>query len=253
MLIRVSLIIAIVAALAVGVLNFVQVKGKIETLKTERDDWHGKFTKTDEDLTRTKGELDKTSKDLEQTKTTLATTTEERDKARAEAETATKRAADLTDRLAKATEARDVAQQELQRYKVTGYTPEQILAVDKVLKQTQTALDVATQEKVLLVRQNTKIQNELDKLTKEDYRPPPLPVGLKGKVLASDPKWEFVILNVGADQGVLEDGELLVNRNGKLVAKIRVQSVQKDRCVANLVPGWKLGEVYEGDLVIPAS
>jgi hypothetical protein len=68
----------------------------------------------------------------------------------------------------------------------------------------------------------------------------------------ADPKWDFVVLSVGEDQGVLEDGELLVNRNGRLVAKVRVRSVQKDRSIANVMPGWKLGDVVEGDAVIPA-
>ena len=68
----------------------------------------------------------------------------------------------------------------------------------------------------------------------------------------TDPKWKFVVLNVGEDQGLLKDGELLVNRDGRLVAKVRVSSVQKDRSVANVMPGWELGEVLEGDQVIPA-
>ena len=40
--------------------------------------------------------------------------------------------------------------------------------------------------------------------------------------------------------------------DGKLVAKVKVSSVQKDRAVANVVPGWQLGEIFEGDLAIPA-
>ena len=57
MLIRISLIVAILAALGAGVLNFVVVKDKITTLttdrNTQRDGW-----------TATKGELDKTQKTL---------------------------------------------------------------------------------------------------------------------------------------------------------------------------------------------
>ena len=75
---------------------------------------------------------------------------------------------------------------------------------------------------------------------------------LRGKILVVDPKWDFVVLNIGQDQGVLEDGELLVSREGKLVAKVVVRSVEKNRCIANVVPGWKLGEVIEGDEVSPA-
>ena len=45
---------------------------------------------------------------------------------------------------------------------------------------------------------------------------------------------------------------MLVNRNGKLVGKVVVRTVQKDRSIANVLPGWELGEVMEGDQVIPA-
>jgi hypothetical protein len=37
-----------------------------------------------------------------------------------------------------------------------------------------------------------------------------------------------------------------------LVAKVIIREVQKDRCIANLMPGWKLADVSEGDQVIPA-
>jgi hypothetical protein len=59
-------------------------------------------------------------------------------------------------------------------------------------------------------------------------------------------------LDIGENQGVQPSGELLVSRQGKLVAKVIVRSVQKDRCIANLVPGWKMGEMFEGDDVSPA-
>jgi hypothetical protein len=106
-------------------------------------------------------------------------------------------------------------------------------------------------ENKVLMQKVKKVETEL-----AVYRDPnffvTLPASLKGKVLVADPKWNFVVLNVGEDQGVLERGELLVNRNGRLVAKVVVRSVQKDRCIANVLPGWELGEVMEGDLVIPA-
>jgi hypothetical protein len=60
------------------------------------------------------------------------------------------------------------------------------------------------------------------------------------------------VLNIGENQGVLPDGELLVSRDGRLVAKVIVRSLEKNRCIANVMPGWKLGEVIEGDEVSPA-
>jgi hypothetical protein len=35
-----------------------------------------------------------------------------------------------------------------------------------------------------------------------------------------------------------------------LVAKVQIRSVQSDRSIANVMPGWKLSEVMEGDQVL---
>jgi hypothetical protein len=79
-----------------------------------------------------------------------------------------------------------------------------------------------------------------------------LPPGLKGKVINVDPKWDFVVLNIGGDQEAVEGGEMLVSRGGKLVAKVIIRRVEKNYSIANIVPGWKLGELIEGDDATPA-
>jgi hypothetical protein len=129
--------------------------------------------------------------------------------------------------------------------------PPAIIAAAKVIKGLQDALAGSQEENKVLGQKIKKVENELAKYQDPD-KPVYLPAALKGKVLVSDPKWQFVVLNVGVDQGLMERGELLVNRNGKLVAKVKISSVQKDRSVANVMPGWQLGEVLEGDSVIPA-
>ena len=78
----------------------------------------------------------------------------------------------------------------------------------------------------------------------------PLPAGLKGKILVVDPKWDFVVLDIGEAQGVLQNGVMMVSRNSKLVAKVKIMSVESNRSIANIIPNWKLGEVMEGDLVL---
>jgi ABC-type transporter Mla subunit MlaD len=251
MLIRISLIVAIIAGLAVSGLNFVYVKEKITTLQRDLDteskahkEFEGKFNVTKKDLTKTTAEL-------KQTKAELEATTAAKDKAEADVATLTKRADKLNEDLTKTRSERDDAQQQLAAFKVLGLTPQQIGGMDKAYKALQENLTVAETENKVLLQKVRKVETEL-----AVYRDPtffvPLPAGLKGKVLVADPKWNFVVLNVGEDQGVLERGELLVNRNGKLVAKVVVRSVQKDRSIANVLPGWELGEVMEGDLVIPA-
>ena len=224
MLIRISLIVAIIAGLAVGVLNFLKVKEKITTLQTNLD-------------TETKAELE--------------ATTAAKEKLDADMAALTKRADKLNDDLNKTRQERDTAQQDLAAFKATGVTPQQILGFNAEIKKLQDNLAVSEIENKVLMQKVKKVETEL-----AVYRDPnffvTLPASLKGKVLVADPKWNFVVLNVGEDLGVLERGELLVNRNGRLVAKVVVRSVQKDRSIANILPGWELGDVMEGDLVIPA-
>jgi len=73
---------------------------------------------------------------------------------------------------------------------------------------------------------------------------------LRGEVVAVDPKYDFVVLNIGESDGVLERGEMLVNRGGKLVAKVRVLSVEPQTSVANVLPDWRQAEIMEGDAVM---
>jgi hypothetical protein len=59
-----------------------------------------------------------------------------------------------------------------------------------------------------------------------------------------------VVLDIGANKGVENRGVLMVSRNAKLVAKIKVMSVQPERSIANIIPDWKLDTVMEGDQVL---
>jgi hypothetical protein len=252
MLIRISLIVAILAALGAGVVNFVVVKDKIGALTDDRNTQRTDKITAQTDLASTKKDLAKTQGDLKQTQSRLADANAARKSAEDTAAAQTKRADDLSDKLAKAVQERDAAQNDLAAYKNTELTPEQIVKLTHSLKEANDEIDVANGEKAVLIRANARLSNQLAILTGTEDPVVKLRADLKGKVVNVDPKWDFVVLNIGEDQGVLQDGELLVSRDGKLVAKIVVRNIERDRCIANIVPGWKLGEVFEGDEVSPA-
>jgi len=251
MLIRISLILAIIAGIAVGTLNIVKVKTIIETTRQERDKWHSQYDQTYAELTKTKATLKKTETELADTKQQLDTTKKDLASATSKVNDLTKQVATLTDNLNKANSDLEDAKIALEKFKTAFPTPELALSAAKDLKAAQDKADAIEDEKKVLQRQLVRVQNELD-VYKNPDKPVELPASLLGKVLVADPKWDFVVLNVGADQGAMERGQLLVNRDGKLVAKVVITSVQKDRCIANVMPGWKLGDVLEGDQVIPA-
>lgn len=248
---RICLIVAIVAALAVGVLNIVSVREKITTLVTDRNTQRDGRIAAEGERDKTKKELATTRKELDQSKQDLASANSERDKAVATAAAQTKKADDLSDKLAKTASERDQAQTELGAYKATGVSADQVGKLNNTLKNTREALEVANEEKLVMQHARDRLQARLMQYEGTNtvvY----LRADLRGKILVVDPKWDFVVLNVGQDQGVIDNGELLVSREGKLVAKVIVRSLEKNRCIANILPGWKLGEVIEGDEVSPA-
>src|SRR3546814_1545556 len=67
-------------------------------------------------------------------------------------------------------------------------------------------------------------------------------------VCSSDlPKYDFVVLDIGENQGVLERAQMLVNRDGKLIGKIQITQVEPNRSIANVLQDWKQEEIMEGD------
>lgn len=252
MLLRISIIVAILAGLAVGGLNFVKVKEKIVTLVQDRDEQKSAKETAMKERDDTKRKLASTENTLKQTQTELASTKDELSAATKRVQTVTAERDSTRKQLDDTRKERDDARAELASYQATDLTPPQIIAMNKQYKSLQA-------ENQFLARVASERSQKIRALTNElaYYKNTgevivTLPAELKGKVLVTDPKWNFVVVNVGEDQGVLERGELLVNRNGRLVAKVIVRSVQKDRSVANVMPGWQLGEVMEGDMVIPA-
>jgi hypothetical protein len=252
MLIRIFLILAIIAGLGAGGVAYYEFSTQIPALTQQRD-----TEKTDKEtaltqLANTNRVLVKTRADLAQTQQDLADTKADRDKALARADAQEKRANDLNDKLTKANSDLQDAQNSLAEYKASGLSAEEVVKLDKNYKDALAKVAVVEAEKNVLSRTLVATKARLAKYEDPDSPYVKLPAALKGNVVVVDPKWDFVVLNFGGDQGAVQDGELLVSRDGKLVAKVIIRSVEKDRCIANIVPGWKLGEVIEGDVVTPA-
>lgn len=251
MLIRISLIVAIIAGLAIAALNFTKVKDKVTTLQTDLKQEtadHAKFLGL---YNKTKADLAATNIVLAATKATLEQTTTERDDYLKKADEQSKRADGLQKDFDKTVIERNEAREELAAFKATGLTPKQVTTLRDELNLLQKNLTGVQAENKLLGQTVAKLQTELDRY-RDPNKPVYLPASLQGKVVVVDPKYNFVLLNIGEENNLREYGQMLVNRNGRLVAKVIVSSLQKNRSIANVMPGWEIGQVMEGDLVIPA-
>jgi hypothetical protein len=250
MLIRIALIVAILAGLAAAGINFVQVKQKIETEITQREFEKNAKEAAQHSLAATNKILVQVSADLKNTKAELTSTKSARDQAVAEAEDAKKRADTAAAGEAKAKADLIKTQDELATWRALGIPVEQIRATLASLKTVTAEKEAVETEKKVLVAKVNQLQSKLNEILLPDYTVE-LPEGLRGTVKVVDPKYDFVLLDIGLKQDVRENGQLLVNRNGRLVAKVKIQSVQTDYSIANVMPGWKLADIMEGDLVLP--
>jgi hypothetical protein len=248
-MLRIALIIAIVAGLAAAGLNFFKVQEVIKTTMTERDTEKAEKETAQKLAADTKKTLDKTEKTLVATTKDLTETKSSLKKETSRANEQEKQAKDLTAKLSKTEADRDSAQRELVQWQVIGMKPDQIQGVIADRKKFKEDKEILADENRILARTLKKKSEELARLLDPEEKPPAMP-GLKGAIVAVDPKYDFVVLNVGVAQGALERGEMLVNRNGKLIAKVKIFSVEQNRCIANILPNWKNADVMEGDQVL---
>jgi hypothetical protein len=247
-MLRICLIIAIVAGLAAGAISFFKVQDIITTTRAARDDWHKRDTDEIAAHTKTKRTLKDTVAKLDSTEKELAETKSDLDAANGKVADLTKHNEALTAKLDKANSDLDDAQGKLAQW--SGLPdPPLIRGIIADLEKTRLAKQALIGENKLLAAKVTEWENRWDNFF-HDSAPVILPTGLRGKIVAVDPKYDFVVLNIGEDQGVKERGEMMIDHDGKLLGKVRIKSVFKDQCVANILPNWKRGEVMEGDEVL---
>jgi F0F1-type ATP synthase membrane subunit b/b' len=252
MLNRIFVGLAIVASIFVAAFGFFSVKPKIEKIVEQRNTEKEGREKAEKERDQRKKELDRTTNQLKATQTELTNTKADRDRVAAEAKKEKDRADKNYSDYREAVTQRDDARAKLFVWDQLGVSPDQIKGMLQEIKD----LNALTNEQMIVIQTLQQITNKLtvriNGLVQSDYVVP-LPPDLRGKVVAVDPKWDFVVLDVGTKQGALEDGELLVHRNGQVIAKVRItKTLQDNQCVANVVAGYRLHDVLEGDAVFPA-
>jgi len=126
-------------------------------------------------------------------------------------------------------------------------------------------LDSAEKEKALLAEKiqgsqerssqpkETKKQRETASTQRETISPHR--AGVHGAVLAYNQAYNFVVLNLGARNGVETNSEMLVLRDGTLIGKIRISSVEPATAIGDIITNSVARgvQVQPGDSVIYAG
>jgi chromosome segregation ATPase len=126
-------------------------------------------------------------------------------------------------------------------------------------------LDSAEKEKAFLSEKLQDMQERADqpkegKKRRESVREAvrevgPRHTGLRGTILAVNQAYNFVVLNLGARHGVESNAEMLVLRDGTLVGKIRISSVEPATAIGDIITNSlaRGAQMQPGDNVIYAG
>jgi hypothetical protein len=118
-------------------------------------------------------------------------------------------------------------------------------------------LDGAEKEKAFLSEKFQAAQDHPSRPQEEKKRRETVvrKAAVRGTVLAVNQAYNFVVLNLGARQGVEPNSELLVLREGTLIGKIRISSVEPATAIGDIITNSLARgvQVQPGDIVIYAG
>ncbi len=250
---KILLGVSIALILAAAVLGFI-TKGHIETVKQE-------LKQTNETLTSTKGTLVKTQKDLaanqeelKQTNEKLTATTGELATTKADLQKAKDQATDLQTKLV----AAEDTIKKLQSPSTQPGEGEQVSPVIVELQTKNKELETKLAEKEQLVASLTQKEQEAENRAKvlaekeEKRQRQFMAKGMEGQILAVNQAWNFVVLNIGDRQGVVNGAQMIIKRGGQMVGKIKITNVEPTTAIADVVAGSmpRGAHVQPGDTVV---
>lgn len=218
---------------ALGFLN----QGKIKTAQAELESQKAALSAKTSAYNKAQGDLKKAQEELatatagaDENTTKLAQVQTELEKAK---DDATKAAAEVAAKQAEITKLNeDLAS------KVGGIDPNTPPAVD-----TQALADLqakVAEQQALVAKLEKEMDSKNEELTKfrqvEKNRDEKImQAGLEGQVLAVNNAWNFVILDLGARNGVVNNAEMIVKRGAEMVGKVRITKVNNSSAVADIV------------------
>jgi hypothetical protein len=125
------------------------------------------------------------------------------------------------------------------------------------LEDARRQLDSAEKEKAFLSEKLQTAQGRPTQIQEEKKRREtgPRRIGVRGTVLAVNQAYNFVVLNLGARQGLEANSEMLVLREGTLIGKIRISSVEPATAIGDIISSSLARgvQVQPGDTVIYAG
>jgi peptidoglycan hydrolase CwlO-like protein len=255
---KILLIVATVLILISAALGFL-TKAKVQGLRQEIASKDGQISQKDAEVAKARSDMKMFQEEaaannakLEQSEADLAAAQKALESAKGELAAAQKTVEDGKAEIDKLNTA-------IASYKTSGTPPMPEASTDTAelqtkLRDTETQLAEARQLNDSLTRKVNDMTNQMATLKEraERHDRQQIAKGLEGQVLAVNRAWNFVVISIGDRQGVVPRAEMIVVRDGEMVGKVRITSVEPSTSIADVVPGSisKGGSLRPGDRVI---
>ncbi len=246
-MLRIFLILSLAVSLAGLGLSFV-LRGKVQGLTIERDTFRTEKETAQANEAQAKTaerkakDAEKAAKDeLDSTKQELATTTTQLGESNAKL---TRTATELEETKV----ARDTAQRSLARWLALGIDVDSIANLKTEAARLKTERDGFAEEKKVMTREINRLTDELA-VYRGDLTEVQM-ADIRARVTAVDGNYQFVMLDVGSEAGLKQNGKMIITRGDSLVAKVQLVRVEARSAVANLLPDWSAAGVQTGDVAM---
>jgi predicted RNase H-like nuclease (RuvC/YqgF family) len=214
--------------------DYATMDGPLNQLAAEAQNTWNTLVQTSNDLEQTRTTLAETKTKLSETETALDQTKQQVEQLKTTVAEKETQISELNTKLASAEQEKSQLKTQLDD------TNNQLAKTKEELNDTKDKLANTEQEVVSL-------KNELH-ICKGDTEP--LRRGLTGKIMLVNPQWEFCVLDIGSDAGVVPNGVMLVHRDDKLVGKVKIGIVKRNMAVADIMGDWTQAPIQEGDSVV---
>ena len=193
-------------------------RGELGKAKEEVVSLGGERDKLNSQLGEARADLDKAKNELASTKEQMTTIQTEMDQLKQDAEAKDTRIAELEQQATAPAEG--------------SAEPSDIDNAEMQARLTE--LETLNQQ---LQDQNTGLSTQVAELRRKESGRQKLQMrqGLSGTVLAVNQAWNFVVLSLGDRQGVVPNAEMLVQRDGQYLGKVRVTSVEPSTSIADIL------------------
>lgn len=120
---------------------------------------------------------------------------------------------------------------------------------DKIARHEETIKDLKG-EVASWKEDNKRLEAELSGCLYPDGRQAYMRPGTAARVVKVNDDWNFVVLNLGSNEGARPNAMMYVHRGEQLVGRVRLAVVNSGMSIAEIDRDWAQGQIQEGDFVV---